>query len=728
MSTFSSLQLHHHDEYSLLTHACTDPHAIYGLHTLDASHSRFLTRCIGAQKVELHCGQRSFPLEKLDHDFFGAIVAQPADSDYRLHITWASGLVAECADPYSFSPTLGELDLHLIGEGRHERLWEVLGAHVREYTTELGQVSGTSFAVWAPHAAGVAVIGDFNGWNPDQHPMRLLGDSGVWEIFIPTVSAGAVYKYAIYTADGTRLDKADPLAQLAQKPPETASIVSGTNYQWQDAAWLEQRKHYCADNAPMSIYEVHLGSWKQGRSYHDLATELVDYVHTMGYTHVEFLPVAQHPFGGSWGYQVSGYYAPYSAWGSPNELKALIDAFHNAGIGVIMDWVPAHFPKDSFALGRFDGQALYEHPDWRRGEQKDWGTFVFNYGLNHVRNFLIANALYWCEEFHIDGLRVDAVASMLYLDYSRGENEWLPNEYGGREHIEAVQFLQELNATVHKHHRGVLTIAEESTSWPGVTSPTTQGGLGFSMKWNMGWMNDTLAYFQEDPIHRQYHHNKITFSLVYAYSEKFILPFSHDEVVHGKGSLWRKIPGDKWNKAAGLRALLTYMYAHPGKKLLFQGQEFGQEREWAHDRSLDWEDINQEDHYHAGISRLTHDLNMLYRRSPELFSLDNEESGFSWVKADEAQHNILAFIRYSATGEKMLCVFNFSGVSHTHYRLGVPEAGTWECVFNSDAGIYQGANNLLPSTVCSGKEWDNYPYSVNLHIPAMSAQLYRWAG
>lgn len=708
-----------------------DPHAVYGCHHIDDSHAVIRTRQLGAEAVTVTLTDGStHVLSPIGDDVFAASVDASLATDYRLNVSWAGDKTLTTADPYHFLPTLGELDIHLIREGRHERLWDVLGAHVRTVSTELGDVTGTSFAVWAPNATGVAVVGDFCGWNPNQYPMRSLGESGVWELFIPGIQAGEVYKYAIHTREGHRIDKADPLARHAEVAPATGSIVADSGYEWQDADWIAQRATRDHAAQPMSIYECHLGSWRENRSYKDLASELVDYVSSLGYTHVEFLPVAEHPFGGSWGYQVSGYYAPTSRWGTPDELRMLIDAFHRAGIGVIMDWVPAHFPKDSFALGRFDGQPLYEHPDWRRGEQKDWGTYVFDFGRNEVRNFLVANALYWIDEFHVDGLRVDAVASMLYLDYSREAGEWLPNIYGGRENLEAVQFLQEMNATVHKTFPGVLTIAEESTSWPGVTTPTDHNGLGFSMKWNMGWMNDTLEYFSLDPIHRSYHHNEITFSMVYAYSERFVLPFSHDEVVHGKGSLWTRMPGDAWNKASGLRTLYAYMYAHPGKKLLFQGQEFGQVMEWSEGRSLDWDNlVGWEGEYHEGIIKLIRDLNVVYQDNPALYTQDNGPEGFSWSKSNDADNNVLSFIRYGSAGEKILAVFNFGGSSQPHYKLGVPEGGRWECILNTDAGVYEGANNLLEHTITAwDTEWDGYEHSLTVHIPAMSGQFYRWIG
>ncbi|GAB3939942.1 1,4-alpha-glucan branching protein GlgB [Corynebacterium tapiri] len=646
--------------------------------------------------------------------------------DYRFEVHYPS-LTTTKADPYRYLPTLGELDLHLIAEGRHERLWEVLGANLKAYQSPMGTVEGTAFAVWAPNAHGVAVVGEFCSWNPNQFPMRSLGSSGVWEIFIPGLGEGTEYKFAIHTADGRRIDKADPLAKATKAPPETVSVVASTSaFTWSDQQWMEQRSHSDPTAKPMSVYEVHVGSWKQGYGYRELATELVDYVADNGFTHVEFLPVAEHPFGGSWGYQVSGYYAPSARWGSPDDFRALVDAFHARGIGVLVDWVPAHFPKDEWALGRFDGTACYEHPDWRRGEQPDWGTYVFDFGRNEVRNFLVANALYWAEEFHIDGLRVDAVASMLYLDYSREPGQWLPNEFGGRENFDAVRLLQEFNATVHRNHPGIVTIAEESTAWPGVTAMTEHGGLGFSLKWNMGWMNDTLEYMKHDPIHRSYHHGSLTFSLVYAFSERYVLPFSHDEVVHGKGSLWQRLPGDDWNKAAGLRALLGYMYSHPGKKLLFMGQEFGQIGEWAEERSLSWDDMEGwGGEYHRGIARLVRDANRIYQDSCSLYSQDFGPEGFTWIKGDDAAASVLAYVRWGSDGSPLLAVVNFSGATYHGYALGAPHRH-WEMVLNTDDSVYEGAGNDMPRYVeATDEPKDGQPHTITVDVPAMSVQWYR---
>ena len=539
-------------------------------------------------------------------------------------------------DPYRWLPTLGEIDLHLIGEGRHERLWDALGAHVRTYDTPSGPVTGTSFAVWAPTAQGVRVTGDFDGWAGWTHPMRSLGSSGVWEIFVPGVGVGTRYKFRDPRPrrpvaregrpDGVR--HRDPAVdRVGRRRRCTTSGATPTG--WRAAPRSTPHAE------PMSVYEVHLGlvaarAWTTGR----WPTQLVDYLDETGFTHIELLPVAEHPFGGSWGYQVTSYYAPTARFGTPDDFRYFVDTLHQAGYGVIVDWVPAHFPKDDWALARFDGTPLYEHADPRRGEQPDWGTFVFDFGRREVRNFLVANALYWIEKFHVDGLRVDAVASMLYLDYSRPEGQWLPNVYGGRENLDAVAFLQEMNATVYRHHPGVMTIAEESTAWPGVTRPTHLGGLGFGFKWNMGWMHDTLSYIGKDPIYRGYHHNQMTFSLMYAFSENFVLPISHDEVVHGKGSLWERMPGDAWNKAANVRALLAYMWAHPGKQLLFMGGEFGQAREWSEERSLDWDLLG--DPLHGGIKSLVGDLNRVYKDNPALWTRDDTPEGFSWIDANDA--------------------------------------------------------------------------------------------
>jgi 1,4-alpha-glucan branching enzyme len=584
-------------------------------------------------------------------------------------------------------------------------------------------VHGTAFAVWAPNARGVRVIGDFNHWDGRAHPMRSLGSSGVWELFVPDVGDGTNYKFEVLGADQVWRRKADPMAQYAERPPATASKVFTSGYEWEDDEWLTRRKSYDALRSPMSVYEVHLGSWRSHLGYRELADELVGYVADMGFTHVELLPVSEHPFGGSWGYQVTSYYAPTARFGDPDEFRHLVDRLHQAGIGVIIDWVPGHFPKDEWALARFDGTALYEHGDPRRGEQKDWGTFIFDFGRSEVRNFLVANASYWLEEFHIDGLRVDAVASMIYLDYSRDEGEWTPNIYGGRENLEAIDFLKEMNATCYKRSPGIMTIAEESTAWPGVSRPTHLGGLGFGFKWNMGWMHDTLNYLKHEPIFRGYHHHEITFSMVYAYSENYVLPLSHDEVVHGKGSLLGKMPGDEWQRFAGLRALLAYMWAHPGKQLLFMGQEFGQGSEWAEQRSLDWWLLDKaEDNYHAGLQRLVRDLNRSYVSSGALWTMDAQPEGFSWIDADDVAGNVISFLRYASDGTPLACVVNFAGVPHEDYRLGLPRTGRWREVVNTDAYDYGGSGvGNFGAVEATGEPCHGQPASALLRVPPLGA-------
>jgi len=669
-----------------------DPHSVLGAHPYGDGRTVVRTLRPDATSVSLRTQQTERPMQRVHDDgIFEVVVDEPA-GDYRLVVRYDVGAAAGdhvVDDPYRWLPTLGEVDLHLIGEGRHERLWDVLGAHVRAYDTPGGQVSGTSFAVWAPNARGVRISGDFNFWDARAVPMRLMGASGVWELFIPGVGAGVRYKYQVLGADGQWREKIDPLAFGTEAPPGTASVVHEPAFSWSDEAWLERRARTAWHSAPMSIYEVHLGSWRHGLSYRQLAEELVEYVTASGFTHVELLPVAEHPFGGSWGYQVSAYYAPTARFGTPDDFRHLVDRLHAAGIGVIVDWVPGHFPKDAWALGRFDGTPLYEHGDPRRGEQPDWGTYVFDFGRPEVRNFLVANALFWLEEFHIDGLRVDAVASMLYLDYSRTEGQWAPNVHGGRENLEAVAFLQEVNATVYRYHPGAVMIAEESTSWPGVSRPTHLGGLGFGFKWNMGWMHDTLSYVSRPPIFRQYHHHQMTFSMMYAFSENFVLPISHDEVVHGKGSLLRKMPGDRWQQLANVRALLAYMWAHPGKQLLFMGSEFAQEAEWAESRSLDWWLVDNPDH--RGVQRLVSDLNRVYLDTAALWDQDTDPAGFAWIDANDAAGNVFSFLRFGRGGSVLACITNFAGAPHENYRLGLPLAGRWSEVLNTDAAEYCGS-------------------------------------
>ncbi len=690
-----------------------DPHSVLGVHTAGGD---IVVRALrpGATSVSVVAGERRVPLDRVADALFAATLPEHP-GDYRIEVGYDNHTVVT-DDPYRWLPTVGELDQHLIGEGRHERLWDVLGAHVRRYDTPNGVVEGVSFAVWAPTARGVRVIGDFNGWEGRGHPMRSLGSSGVWELFVPGVPVGSCYKFRILGADGHWHEKADPMAFATEVPPATASKVTESEYTWGDGGWVARREATDWADAPMSVYEVHLGSWRPGLGYRELADQLADYVEETGFTHVEFLPVAEHPFGGSWGYQVTSYYAPTSRFGSPDDFRYLVDHLHQRGIGVLVDWVPAHFPRDIWALARFDGSPLYEHEDPRRGEQPDWGTLVFNFGRNEVRNFLVANALFWLEEFHLDGLRVDAVASMLYLDYSRKDGEWLPNEYGGRENLDAVRFLQELNATVYKRHPGVVMVAEESTAWPGVTRPTHLGGLGFGFKWNMGWMHDTLRYLSHEPIHRAYHHNEMTFSLVYAWSENFVLPLSHDEVVHGKGSLWERMPGDDWNKAAGLRSLLAFMWAHPGKQLLFMGGEFGQPREWSESRSLDWHLLDTP--LHRGVRDLIRQLNAIYRDTAALFSGDVRPEGFRWIDANDSAGNVLSFLRLGADGSRLACIANFAGVPHHDYRVGLPSAGRWTEVLNTDAESFGGSGvGNLGAVEATEEPWHGQPASAVLQLP-----------
>lgn len=660
-----------------------NPHEILGLHNLSGQRTLRVLRP-WAKKVVADFSGTTLELEPEHRGTWVTLVPDELTGPYRLLVDYGSGHITT-ADPYSFLPTVGELDLHLIGQGRHENLWQVLGAHF----DTIEATSGVRFAVWAPNAQGVRVIGDFNYWDGTAHPMRSLGSAGIWELFIPDVTPGTKYKFNILGSDGTWRTKADPMAFATEVPPATSSIVFSSNYSWNDDQWLAHRKSTNAHNGPMSTYEVHLGSWRPGKSYRELIDELVPYVRDNGFTHVEFMPVAEHPYAPSWGYQVTSYYAPTSRFGNPDDFKALVDAFHQAGIGVIVDWVPAHFPKDDWALARFDGSALYEHPNPQLGEHPDWGTYIFNFGRNEVRNFLVANALYWLEEYHIDGLRVDAVASMLYLDYSREDGQWSPNQFGGRENLDAVSFLQEVNATVYKRVPGIVMIAEESTAWPGVSRPTDSGGLGFGLKWNMGWMHDCLSYLKQDPINRRYHHHEMTFALVYAWTENFVLPLSHDEVVHGKGSLVTRMPGDHWQQLANLRAFLAYMWAHPGKQLLFMGGEFGQVGEWNEARGLDWWLLDNADH--QGVLAAIRAINLAYRELPAIWSQDNTPAGFEWLVNDDADNNVFAWRRIGIGGEELISITNFSPVVRQNYRVQVSTAGYWREVLNTDALEFGGS-------------------------------------
>ncbi|WP_307846300.1 1,4-alpha-glucan branching protein GlgB [Actinospica durhamensis] len=714
---------------ALLGGACGDPHALLGAHP--GPDGRRIVRVLRpfADAVAVLQEDGEHPLRAEGEGLFSGFVPGRVEDPYRLRVDYGEASL-EQIDGYRFLPALGEMDLHLIGEGRHEQLWEALGAHVRTLTAPDGSsATGAGFAVWAPNARGVRVIGDFNYWDGLAHPMRVLGGSGVWELFVPGIGTGHRYKYEILGRDGIWRQKADPLAQQTECPPDTASVLTRSEYTWQDEQWLRARAAADPYAAPQSVYEVHLASWRPGLTYRQLAEQLPSYVNELGFTHVEILPPTEHPFGGSWGYQVSSYFAPTARLGGPDDFRVLVDALHQAGIGVIVDWVPAHFPKDAWALAQFDGTSLYEHPDPWRGEHPDWGTLVFDYGRNEVRNFLMASAIYWCEEMHIDGLRVDAVASMLYLDYSREAGAWHPNAYGGRENLEAVSFVQELTATVYKRVPGVMMIAEESTSWPGVTLATDRysdgssfSGLGFGFKWNLGWMHDTLDYLAEEPFNRRYHHHQMTFSLMYAYSENFVLPLSHDEVVHGKGSLLRKMPGDRWQQLANLRALFAYMWAHPGKKLLFSGGEFGQDAEWSEQRGLDWWLLDNPGH--RGVFRTVQDLNAAYRARPALWEQDFAGGGFTWLSADDAEHNVFAFVRWSADGRPLVCVANFAGVPWEGYRLPLPwsaeQAGEWVEVLNTDAEQYggSGVGNFGRVRTVDEAMW-NQPAHAVLRLPPL---------
>jgi 1,4-alpha-glucan branching enzyme len=768
-----------HDEIDrLVAGAHHDPHSVLGAHPGQDGITIRALRPLAVSVTAVLPGGRRFALQHVHQGVFSATLPVSEIPDYRLAVAYpaqagegdgpadagsgppGSGSPGRTApaetvtdDPYRHLPTLGQVDLHLIAEGRHEELWRVLGAHLRE------KDGGTAFAVWAPSARGVRVIGDFNHWNGGAHPMRSLGGTGVWELFVPDVGAGTRYKYEILGQDGRWRAKADPLAALAEEPPATASVVFDSGYEWADKPWLDSRAAGDQLRQPMSAYEVHIGSWRPGLSYVELADQLVSYVKQLGFTHVEFMPVAEHPYGGSWGYQVTSYYAPSARFGTPDEFRYLVDQLHRAGVGVIVDWVPAHFPRDDWALARFDGTPLYEHPDPQRGEHPDWGTLIFDYGRPEVRNFLVANAIYWFEEFHIDGLRVDAVASMLYLDYSRKEGGWTPNALGGRENLDAVALLREVNATCYRRVPGIMMIAEESTAWPGVTRPVHLGGLGFALKWNLGWMHDTLAYLGYDPLFRSYHHNELTFSMMYAYSENFVLPLSHDEVVHGKGSLLSKMAGDRWRKFAGLRALFGYMWAHPGKQVLFMGSEFGQEAEWSQQDGIDWQSLG--DDAHAGVQHLVRDLNSAYRSAPAMWTQDFTPDGFSWIDANDSSGNVVSFVRFAgsrpgrgdstagqvaasdvrsggaagggaagggdvaagglAPGSIIACVANFSGQPHHAYRIGLPEAGRWLELINTDATAYGGSGvGNLGAIEAVPEPYHGQPASAVITLPPLA--------
>ncbi|WP_330322160.1 1,4-alpha-glucan branching enzyme [Streptomyces anulatus] len=701
------------------------PHDVLGAHPIPGGVLVRALRPFARSVTVLATGLRA-ELHDDGDGFFSGVLPVPEAPAYRLEVAYDDNTI-EVGDPYRFWPAIGELDLHLIGEGRHEELWRALGAEPMEHQG----VAGTRFTLWAPNARGVRITGDFNYWDGTGFPMRSLGSTGVWELFLPGVGEGTLYKYDVCRPDGSHTVRADPMARRTEVPPATASIVTASHHEWQDADWMAHRGDRPVHEAPFSVYEVHLASWRPGLTYRQLAEQLPAYVKDLGFTHVELMPVSEHPFGGSWGYQVTGFYAPTSRMGTPDDFRFLVDALHRAGIGVIMDWVPAHFPRDDWALAEFDGRPLYEHSDPQRAAHPDWGTLEFDYGRTEVRNFLVANATYWCEEFHIDGLRVDAVASMLYLDYSREDGQWSPNEFGGRENLDAVSFLQEMNATVYRRNPGVVTIAEESTAWDGVTRPTDGGGLGFGLKWNMGWMHDSLQYVAKEPIHRKYHHNEMTFSMVYAYSENYVLPISHDEVVHGKQALVTKMPGDWWQQRANHRAYLGFMWAHPGKQLLFMGQEFAQGAEWSEGHGPDWWLLDPSygaSGDHRGVRTLVGDLNAVYGAVPALWQRDTVPEGFSWVDGGAAEDNVFAFLRYDADGSPLLAVSHFSPAVRSDYRLGVPETGAegWVEVLNTDAARYGGGDvrNEEPLKA-EAVPAHGRPCSISLTLPPLATVWFR---
>ncbi|MEO0793684.1 MAG: 1,4-alpha-glucan branching protein GlgB [Verrucomicrobiota bacterium] len=727
---------------SLLQARHATPHDYLGLHLEMVEGQEvlvaraFLADAVSCEVVDVSSDKR-YPLNRLcEHGMFeGIIPGQKTTFDYRLRTETANGEIHQFWDPYCFLPTLSEDDLYIFGEGNHHQIYELLGAHIKRYDG----VQGTAFAVWAPSAQRVSVVGEFNRWDGRRHPMRRLGSSGVWELFLPSVDVGSKYKFEILGVDDAVRLKTDPYGFYFESPPHNASIVWDiSDFKWNDKTWIKERATSDWKKKPMSVYEVHMSSWRRvpedGNrpfNYREMASELTKYVIDMGFTHVEFMPLAEHPFDGSWGYQVTGFFAPTHRFGAPQDFMYLVDYLHQHGIGVIIDWVPAHFPKDAFALAQFDGSHLYEHEDPRLGEHMDWGTLIFNYGRHEVRNFLIASALAWCERFHIDGLRVDAVASMLYLDYSREEGQWIPNEYGGNENIGAIEFLRQTNKLVHEYHPGVVMLAEESTSFSGVTKSIEEDGLGFDLKWNMGWMHDTLQYFSHEPIHRKYHHNDLTFGMLYQFSENFITVFSHDEVVHGKGSMILKMGAgyEMHKKACDLRSLYTWMWMWPGKKCLFMGQEFGQSEEWRYDSSLQWFLLQYMDH--QGIQLLVRDLNSVYRKHTSLAEFDLVPEGFEWINADGYwEMSVSAFLRY---GEKPTDTFavigNFTPVLRHGFRIGVPHAGHWKEIINSNANVYggEGSGNGGGVATIPG-DWDGLEQSIEITLPGHSVLVFKFEG
>jgi 1,4-alpha-glucan branching enzyme len=701
-----------------------DPFSVLGRHQ-QGKQTRITAFLPYAESVQI--ANQSIELKRVpDTDIFECLIdSAKLEQHYKLQGINKDGHSFECYDPYDFGPQLPEFDQHLFGEGRHWHIYQKLGAHLHT----VDNIKGVHFSVWAPNAQRVSVIGDFNHWDGRCHPMRNLGGGGLWEIFIPGLKSGCLYKFELLNRQTSELlVKTDPYGQEFEFRPQTASVVRQENpYQWQDAVWMTARVQYNWLHQPMSIYEVHLGSWQRDvrgnfLNYKELAVQLVSYVKELGFTHIELLPITEHPLDASWGYQTTGYFAPTSRHGTPDDFRYFVDYCHQNNIGVILDWVPAHFPKDAFALARFDGSALYEHEDPRKGEHRDWGTLIYNYSRNEVKNFLLSSAIFWLEEFHLDGLRVDAVASMLYLDYSREENDWIPNMYGGNENLEAIDFLRDLNSVTHAQHPGTVIMAEESTSWPQVTRPTWTGGLGFSMKWNMGWMHDILSYMQQDPVHRCHHHDQLTFGMLYAFSENFVLPFSHDEVVHGKGSLLSKMPGDEWQKFANLRLLYSFMFTYPGKKLLFMGNEFGQGTEWNFNHALDWYVLDYPNH--QGIKTLVKDLNKLYSKHAALFQHDFEHQGFEWIDCHDVQQSVISYRRKNKH-EDLIVILNFTPVLRESYRIGVPSEGAYVEIFNSDSMYYGGGNVGNGVALSEPVAWMNQPHSLSLTLPPLAAIVLR---
>jgi 1,4-alpha-glucan branching enzyme len=721
-----------HDIHRLLYAEHHDPFAVLGFHLINSFWvvRAFQPTAKGLTILDRYDQARRFPATKIaDEGLFEAqLKGVTSPFDYLLEIISWSGEMIVLSDPYSYGPILGELDMHLYCEGNHYEIYKKLGAHL----TKINEHIGVTFAVWAPNAQRVSVVGDFNGWDGRIHPMRKRVEAGIWEIFIPGVTEGTHYKYEVRNSLGQIVLKSDPVAFFSQNGIQTASLVFDLNrFTWSDNAWIKDRKKHQWHKRPLSIYEVHLGSWARVSeennrylSYLEFSGHLIAYVKEMGYTHIELLPVAEHPFDGSWGYQVTGYFAPTSRFGNPDEFRYFVNRCHEEGIGVILDWVPGHFPKDIHGLVQFDGTHLYEHADPRQGEHRDWGTLIFNYGRNEVCNFLIANGLFWLDEYHIDGLRVDAVSSMLYLDYSRQVGEWVPNEYGGRENLEAINFLKRFNGVCYERFPGIMTIAEESTTWPGVSRPTYLGGLGFGLKWNMGWMHDFLGYMSREPIYRRFHQSEVTFSLVYAFHEQFILVLSHDEVVHGKSSLLNKMPGDPWQKFANLRMLYAWMYAHPGKKLLFMGGEIGQWKEWNHDQSIDWDLLQYP--LHDGVRKLIQHLNFLYKSEPAFWENDDSYAGFEWIDFHDTDNSVLTFLRKSEPGSLLIFVINATPVPRYAYRVGVPSEGWYEEILNTDAAVYGGSNvGNYGGMHAAPIAWQEHSHSLSLNLPPLSTIAFK---